>query len=58
MALGLGLLRLEPRAFWAMTPIELAAAIKPLFPAGGGKPLGRGDFDRLMQQFPDGGSYG
>jgi uncharacterized phage protein (TIGR02216 family) len=57
MALGLGLLRLEPRAFWTMTPIELAAAIKPLFPAGG-EPLGRGDFDRLMMQFPDGGPYG
>jgi uncharacterized phage protein (TIGR02216 family) len=57
MALGLGLLRLEPRAFWAMTPIELAAAMVPLFPAGG-EPLRRGDFDRLMQQFPDGGSNG
>jgi uncharacterized phage protein (TIGR02216 family) len=57
MALGLGLLRLEPRAFWTMTPIELAAAIKPLFPPGG-EPLGRGDFDRLMMQFPDGGHYG
>lgn len=58
MALGLGLLRLAPRDFWAMTPIELAAAVKPLFPAGGGEPLPRGDFERLMQQFPDGGPYG
>ncbi|MBS9719891.1 phage tail assembly chaperone [Tianweitania sp. BSSL-BM11] len=57
MALGFGLLRLAPSQFWAMTPIELAVAIKPLFPAGG-EPLGRADFDRLMQQFPDGGSYG
>ena len=57
MALGLGLLRLSSRDFWAMTPIELAAAIKPLFPAGG-EPLARGDFDRLMQQFPDGGFDG
>ena len=57
MALGFGLLRLAPSQFWAMTPIELAAAIKPLF-AVGGEPLGRGDFERLMQQFPDGGLYG
>jgi len=58
MALGLNLLRLSSRDFWAMTPIELAAAIKPLFAAGGGEPLARGDFELMMQQFPDGGSNG
>ena len=57
MTLGFGLLRLAPGQFWAMTPIELAAAIKPLMPAAG-EPLTRGDFERLMQQFPDGGPYG
>lgn len=57
MALGFGLLRLNPRDFWLMTPIELAAAIKPLFP-GGGEPPGRSDFELMMQQFPDGGTNG
>jgi uncharacterized phage protein (TIGR02216 family) len=60
MALGLGLLRLRPRDFWAMTPVELGAALRPLFPAGGADPLRRGDLKRLMQQFPDigGGEFG
>ena len=52
MAAGLGVLRLRPRDFWAMTPREFAAAIEGL---GGGAaaPLGRGELDALMQLFPD-----
>ncbi len=58
MALGFGLLRLCSRDFWAMTPKELAAATKPLFPADGGEPLRRDALERLMQQFPDGDIHG
>lgn len=54
MAAGLGLLRLEPKAFWAMTPRELEAALRGLFgaPSGNG-PLMRGDLAELMGRFPD-----
>lgn len=53
MGFAFGVLRLPPSAFWAMTPRELAAAIRfsggPLaVPA----PL-RSDIDRLMAAFPD-----
>jgi uncharacterized phage protein (TIGR02216 family) len=51
MAFGLGVLRLEPSSFWAMTPVELALL------AGGfprpAKPIGRGDLDGLIERFPD-----
>ena len=52
MAFGLGVLRLAPREFWAMTPRELAAAHVGL---GGsvGPPLPRATLDRLMQAYPD-----
>lgn len=54
MAAGLGQLRLEPKAFWAMTPRELEAALKGVAgprPAGG--PPTRGEIDALMGRFPD-----
>ena len=50
MALGLGILRLSPQAFWAMTPRELAAAAAPL---AGPPPLARADLNRLMKEHPD-----
>jgi uncharacterized phage protein (TIGR02216 family) len=50
---GLGVLRLAPDAFWAMTPRELAAAINAVHGRTGTTPLARGDLDRLMQAFPD-----
>ncbi|MGD9670003.1 MAG: phage tail assembly chaperone [Hyphomicrobiaceae bacterium] len=55
MAAGLGLLRLEPKAFWAMTPRELEAALSGLFglPSCEGPPT-RGDLAGLMLKFPDG----
>ena len=54
MALGLGVLKLSPRDFWAMTPAELAAAARGLNGrAGGPAPLGRSEFERLMARFPD-----
>lgn len=54
MAIGLGLLRIEPRAFWAMTLQELQAALRSI---GGGystaTPPSRGVVQSLMQRFPD-----
>lgn len=51
MALGLGVLRLPPDAFWAMTPRELAAA------AGTRQPRdavpAHADFAALMRAHPD-----
>jgi uncharacterized phage protein (TIGR02216 family) len=54
IAAGLGLLRLRPADFWAMTPRELSLGLKgaaglPLHAAS----LLRADFDTLMQRFPD-----
>jgi uncharacterized phage protein (TIGR02216 family) len=50
MAFGLGILRLPPRDFWAMTPRELAAATGELTrrPAPD-----RAAFDALFAAFPD-----
>lgn len=54
MAAGLGLLRLEPRAFWSMTPRELAAALAAVLGAGKvGAPPSRGELTALMRRFPD-----
>ena len=49
MAMGLGMLRLSPREFWAATPREIAAA----FPTRKPHALPRGVLDDLLQQFPD-----
>lgn len=52
MQLGLGVLKLSPRAFWAMTPRELAQAITGVRgPVA--TPMDRGALDVLMQKFPD-----
>jgi uncharacterized phage protein (TIGR02216 family) len=52
MQFGFGVLHLSSDAFWRMTPRELAHAIagsRGRAPA----PIARGDFDALMQAFPD-----
>jgi uncharacterized phage protein (TIGR02216 family) len=49
MELGLGVLRLAPREFWAATPREIAAA----FPSHPREHPARTDLDLLMQSFPD-----
>ena len=49
---GLGVLRLSPAAFWAMTPRELALAITSV--TGGATPLQRSDLTKLMTRYPDG----
>jgi uncharacterized phage protein (TIGR02216 family) len=52
MAFGLGVLRLSPDAFWAMSPRELAAAAEGV---RGPAPQGcEGfDLDALLRAFPD-----
>lgn len=52
MAVGFGLLRLSPDAFWAMTPIEFGHAVRARSPARGPAPL-RADLVALMRAFPD-----
>ncbi|MFY0733148.1 rcc01693 family protein [Aurantimonas coralicida] len=52
MQAGLGLLRLSPRAFWAATPRELAAALAPFGTVAGEAPA-RAALAALMQRFPD-----
>lgn len=55
MAAGLGMLGLTPRAFWAMTPHELDAALRGragVFGAGGDAPTNN-DLAELMRRFPD-----
>ena len=53
MAFGLGVLRLAPPQFWAMTPRELDAALRGLFgpPARALTPT-RTVLDTLMQAYP------
>ena len=54
MAAGLGLLRLPPQQFWAMTPREMAAAMRGhLGPAATTRPLARNDLAGLLARFPD-----
>ena len=56
MHAGLGLLRLEPDAFWRMSPREFAAACGAL--RDGGRAPARGVLDTLMKRYPDGGPHG
>jgi uncharacterized phage protein (TIGR02216 family) len=51
MAIGLGLLRLSPRDFWAMTPREFERAMG-LLKEHGDAP-GRARLAELMRAFPD-----
>jgi len=48
MHLGLGVLRLSPKEFWAATPREIAAAF-----GGPAPPLPRASFEELMKRYPD-----
>jgi uncharacterized phage protein (TIGR02216 family) len=53
MAAGLGLLRLSPQAFWAMSPRELERALSVLAPRRA-EPPARKILDALMNTYPDG----
>jgi uncharacterized phage protein (TIGR02216 family) len=60
MHAGLGVLRLSPSAFWAMTPIELRAALG--IGRAGTFALSRHALGALMRRYPDeqpeGGTHG
>jgi uncharacterized phage protein (TIGR02216 family) len=49
MAIGLGVLRLSPKDFWAVTPHEFALAVGKLRPQA----PDRRALDALMNAFPD-----
>jgi uncharacterized phage protein (TIGR02216 family) len=51
MHAGLCLLRLPPRDFWALTPVEFLAMAGGLRGRGAG--LEKAGLDALMQAFPD-----
>jgi uncharacterized phage protein (TIGR02216 family) len=48
MHLGLCVLRLSPKDFWAATPREIAAAFAAPAP-----PFPRASFEELMKRYPD-----
>lgn len=52
MTAGLGLLRLTPAAFWAMSLKELDCALAVLMPPGDSAP-DRAALDALMAKYPD-----
>lgn len=52
MSAGLGLLRLDPAAFWAMTPRELDLALRAVTGRAARAP-DRAALDALMRRFPD-----
>ncbi|OYR19551.1 hypothetical protein CEV31_1833 [Brucella thiophenivorans] len=51
MRAGFGLLRLSSKDFWAMTPRELAAVLRPT--SHSMNVPSRATFNALMQTFPD-----
>ncbi len=54
MQFGLGVLRLSPSQFWAMTPKELDAAFRANnILLGFIPPIERNRLDQLMADFPD-----
>lgn len=57
MGFAFAVLRLPPEAFWAMTPRELAAALR--YVSGGAvEPARRATLEALMAAFPDRSSQG
>jgi uncharacterized phage protein (TIGR02216 family) len=53
MAFGLGALRLSSADFWALTPLELAAAATGIHGRRAQEPIGRAALAELLQSFPD-----
>lgn len=54
MAIGFGLLGLEPSAFWSLTLAELDAAVRGRFGAvRSERPPSRSELIDLTQRFPD-----
>ena len=54
MAAAFGRLRLSPRTFWSMTPVELERALSSVLGDRTFAPR-RKDLAALMHAFPDGG---
>lgn len=55
--MGLGVLRLEPRALWSMSISEFEAAVRGHSGIDAFEPtFHRRDLDALLQTFPDGAS--
>lgn len=53
MAAGFGLMGLSPSTFWAMTPRELAAAMRGRLGPRVAAPLSRSDLTGLIARYPD-----
>ena len=53
LAFGLGVLRLPPAQFWALTPRELLALATPPRLSPGGAAPDRTVLDALIDRFPD-----
>ena len=51
MAFAFTVLRLSPAQFWALTPRELALAMRPFLKANAAPE--RSEFDSLLSAFPD-----
>ena len=51
MSFAFSVLRLSPAQFWALTPRELALAMRPFLKAN--STPDRSEFDRLFSAFPD-----
>jgi len=52
MQFGFGVLRLNSKDFWAMSPLELAAAYRAFMPQQNA-PIDRNSFNDLMDKYPD-----
>ena len=52
MRFGFGVLKLDSRSFWALTPRELAAAWGAVI--GSGAALARSELSQMMERYPDG----
>ena len=54
MAVGFGVLGLEPRAFWSLTLAELEAAVRGRFGTPRSEaPPSRREFSELQRRYPD-----
>lgn len=54
MAIGFGLLGLDPRAFWSLTLAELEAAVRGrLGGAAQERPMSRRELSSLEERYPD-----
>jgi uncharacterized phage protein (TIGR02216 family) len=53
IAFGYGTLRLHPDALWAMTPREVAAAVRARSGRAAAAPISRARLDELMRAHPD-----